>query len=119
MSLAHQDLAKLDHWSWIPTVIVESIPMRLKIPYETAEERGVFLELEVAQENLVASFEPQEQAALPDIRQAVSAALEDPIGSKKLSELLAGAKRVTIITENQFRQAPTREILPVLMDKAR
>jgi nickel-dependent lactate racemase len=93
--------------------------MTLKIPYETAEERGVFLELDVAQENLVASFVPREQAALADIRQAVSAALENPIGGKKLSELLAEARKVTIITENQFRQAPTREILPVLIDKAR
>jgi len=112
--LADQDSAKLDHWSWIRTVIAEGTPMRLKIPYETAEERGVFLELDVDQGNLVASYVPREQAALADIRQAVSAALENPIGSKKLSELLAGAKRVTIITENQFRQAPAREILPVL-----
>jgi len=93
--------------------------MILKIPYETAEERGVFLELEVEQANLAGSFVPQEPPPLPGIQQAAAAAVEDPIGSRKLSALLAEAKRVTIITENQFRQAPVREILPVLIEKAR
>ena len=49
----------------------------------------------------------------------MAAAVENPIGSKKLSELLAEAKKVTIITENQFRQTPVREIIPVLIEKAR
>jgi len=33
----------------------------------------------------------------------VSAAVENPVAGPKLSGLLAGAKKVTIITENQFR----------------
>ncbi|MDN5345151.1 MAG: lactate racemase, partial [Clostridia bacterium] len=93
--------------------------MLLKVPYETAEERGVFLELEVEDKNLAGSFVPEEQQPLPDLKEAVAAAVENPIGSKKLSELLAGAKKVTIITENQFRQAPVREMLPVLIEKAK
>ena len=93
--------------------------MRLRVPYETAEERGVFLELEVDQKNLVASFVPQEQPPLADIGQAVAAAVENPIGGRKLSALLAEARKVTIVTENQFRQAPVREILPTLIEKAR
>ncbi|HHW06495.1 MAG TPA: DUF2088 domain-containing protein [Clostridia bacterium] len=93
--------------------------MKLKVPYETAEDRGVFLELEVDEKNLVASFIPQEQPALPSVAKAVAEAVENPIGSKKLSELLVGAKKVTIITENQFRQAPVQEVLPVLIEKAK
>lgn len=93
--------------------------MKLRVPYETAEDRGVFLELEVDEKNLVASFVPQEQPALPSVAKAVAEAVENPIGSKKLSELLVGAKKVTIITENQFRQAPVQEVLPVLIEKAK
>jgi len=93
--------------------------MLLKVPYEAAEERGVYLELEVSDNNLVKSFIPKEQAALPDLKGAVERAVENPIGSKKLSELLVGAKNVIIITENQFRQAPIKEILPILIKKAK
>lgn len=93
--------------------------MRLEVPYESAEDRGVFLNLEVDEGNLVATFIPKEPPALPDVVDAAVKAVENPIGGKKLSELLMGAKRVTIITENQFRQAPVREILPWLLSKIR
>ncbi len=93
--------------------------MKLRVPYETAEDRGVCLELEVDRKNLVASFVPEEQPALPDLQRAAAEAVENPIGTRKLSELLEGARKVTIITENQFRQAPAREILPTLIEKAR
>ncbi|MBE3572347.1 MAG: DUF2088 domain-containing protein [Moorella humiferrea] len=93
--------------------------MKLQVPYETAEDRGVFLELEVEEKNLAGSFIPHEQPSLPSIAKAVAEAVENPVGSKKLSELLVGAKKVTIITENQFRQAPVREVLPVLIEKAK
>lgn len=89
--------------------------MKLQIPYETAEDRGVFLELEVDDKNLVASFIPQEPPAVSGLVETLAKAVENPVGGKKLSELLKGAKKVTIITENQFRQAPVREILPWLL----
>ena len=117
--LGPQDPAGRDEWSGFRNGTAEVTYMRLQIPYETAEERGVFVELEVAPENLVASFVPQEQAPLPDVGQAVAAAVESPVGGRKLSELLAGAGKVTIITENQFRAARVREILPVLLAKAK
>ncbi|MBC7331326.1 MAG: DUF2088 domain-containing protein [Synergistetes bacterium] len=93
--------------------------MVLKVPYESAEERGVFLELEVEESNLVASFIPKEPPAIPNLVEAVSEAVENPVGGEKLSSLLKGAKRVTIITENQFRQAPVYEILPWLLPKVK
>ncbi len=90
---------------------------KIKIPYETAEERGVFLELELDKKNLFASFIPNEQSGIKDIRGAVVKAIENPVAGKKLSEILSGAKKVTIITENQFRQAPITEIVPYLLEE--
>jgi len=91
--------------------------MRIRVPYESAEERGVFLDLEVDERNLVYSFVPQEPSAIPDLIEALAKAVENPIGGRKLSELLKGAKKVTIITENQFRQAPVKEVLPWLLSE--
>src|SRR5664279_720381 len=78
----------------------------LKIPYETAEERGVYLSLELDKRNLIASFIPTEQPAITDVQGAVAKAVENPVSGKRLSEILLGARKVTIITENQFRQGP-------------
>src|ERR1039458_3237974 len=84
----------------------------LKIPYETTDDRDKFLELKVGSKNLVQSFIPREQPPLVDLMSDVVKAAENPIGGKKLSELLAGARKVAIITENQYRGAPVTEIVP-------
>ena len=50
---------------------------------------------------------------LPDLMGSLLHAVENPFGGKKLSELLAGARKVAIITENQFRAAPDGPVSPV------
>lgn len=87
----------------------------LKIPYETAEDRGKFLELTVDDRNLAGAFVPSEQPALTDIVGALAAAVEKPVGGKNLSALLKSAKKVAIVTENQFRQAPASAVVRWLL----
>ena len=43
---------------------------KIKVPFETAEESSVFLELEVPDRNLVHSFVPEEPPKLPDVASA-------------------------------------------------
>ncbi|MBC7223828.1 MAG: DUF2088 domain-containing protein [Anaerolineae bacterium] len=92
---------------------------KIQVPYETAEESGVFLELEVPDANLVQSFVPQEPPPLPDVAAAAAYAVEHPLGTKPLSQLVRKGDRVVIITENQFRAAPAREILPPILELLR
>ena len=92
---------------------------RLKVPYDTAEEMGVFLDLNVPDENLVASFLPVEPPALTDLPAAAAYAVEHPFGSKPLSQLIRKGDKVVILTENQFRAAPAASILPMLFQKIR
>ena len=91
----------------------------LKIPYETTDDTGRFLELTLDSKNLAGSFVPQEQPPLADLMGRVVKAVENPIGGKKLSELLTGVRKVAIITENQFRGAPVTEIVPWLVSEIR
>lgn len=91
----------------------------LRIPYETAENMGVSLELEVPDENLLIQCTPQEPAPVRDIVNAVDEAVESPMEGPKFSEIIRGGKKVIFITENQFRAAPARDILPGLVEKAR
>jgi nickel-dependent lactate racemase len=91
----------------------------LKIPYETTEDRGRSLSLVMNAKNLAGAFIPAESPPLADVTGTLSSVVENPIGGKRLSELLAKARKVTIITENQFRQAPTERILPWLLTRIR
>ena len=88
---------------------------KLKVPFETAEESNVFLELEVPDRNLVQGFAPEEPPKLSDAASAALYAVEHPIGGKPLSKLLRAGAKVAIITENQFRAAPANVILPDLV----
>jgi len=91
----------------------------LRIPYESLEKPGAYLELEVPDKNLKAKIIPQEPGGIQDLSVAVEKAVEAPVDGPKFSELVRNGKRVTFITENQFRQAPARDILPVLIEKGR
>ncbi len=90
---------------------------KIKVPFDTAEDMGVFLDLEVPDKNLVASFVPEEPPALLDLTEAIAYAVEHPLGCKPLSQLVRKGDKVVILTENQFRAAPASAILPVLIDK--
>lgn len=89
---------------------------KIQVPFETAEEIGVFLDLEVPDKNLVASFVPDEPPALPDVAAATAYAIEHPLGCKPISRLVRKGDKVTIITENQFRAAPADKILPPILE---
>ena len=91
----------------------------LRVPYETTHDRGKFVDLKINRENLIRSFIPKEPLPLPDLMANVMRAVENPISGKKLSELLAGARKVAIITENQFRGGPVTQILPWLLAQVR
>jgi nickel-dependent lactate racemase len=88
---------------------------KIKVPFETAEESSVFLELEVGDHNLVHAFVPEEPPKLPDVAKAALYAMEHPIQGKSLSKLLRAGAKVVIMTENQFRAAPAHSILPDLI----
>lgn len=88
----------------------------LKVPFETAEERGVTLDLNVPDSCHLMQFVPNEPAAVPDVAKAVLEAVEHPIGSKPFSELVAGGRKVLLMIENQFRAAPADRMLPPLVD---
>ena len=92
---------------------------KIQVPFETAEETGVSLELDVPNRNLVGSFIPQEPTALPDVSAAAAYAVEHPLGSKPLSKMVRRGDKVVIITENQFRAAPTHQILPPILETIR
>lgn len=90
----------------------------VKVPYETAEERGVTLDLMIPETCKLLKFIPNELPALSDAAIAVVDAVENPVGSKKFSELIGKDKTVLFMIENQFRAAPVDVLLPPLVKMA-
>jgi lactate racemase len=89
---------------------------KIRVPFETPEESGVYLDLEVPDQNLIQSFIPQEPLPVADVTKAAAYAMEHPLASKPLSKLIRRGQRVVIITENQFRAAPAHLVLPPILE---
>src|SRR5439155_14116483 len=100
----------------------------LRIPFESLDpltigaaddESKVYreeLELEVPDRNLLAAVYPEEPEPAANATEAARAALEAPVSGRRLSELLAGATRVAVIIDNQFRPTPASKLLPPVLD---
>ena len=59
--------------------------MLVKIPYETGEDKGVNLELEIPDTNLLRAFVPKEPGPVDDLTKEVAKAIENPIKGKRFS----------------------------------
>jgi len=101
---------------------------RLMIPYESLDPLTIgsagdetktyreTLEFEIPEENLLAAVYPDEPDPVPDTTGAARTALESPVSGPRFSEILAGAKRVAVVIDNQFRPTPQSKILPAVLD---
>ena len=101
---------------------------RLKIPYESLDpltigaaddETKVYreeLELEVADENLLAAIYPDEPEPVANATDAARDALANPVSGLSFRELVEGGKSVAIVIDNQFRPTPAWKLLPAVFD---
>src|SRR5262249_43450050 len=74
------------------------------------------IELEIPERNLLAAIYPEEPEPVPDATEAARTALESPVSGPRFSELVAGATRVAVIIDNQFRPTPQSRLLPAVLD---
>jgi lactate racemase len=74
------------------------------------------LELEIPTANLLAAIFPDEPEPVASATEAAGNALEHPVSGPTFSQLLAGASRVAVIVDNQFRPTPQSRLLPPVLD---
>jgi nickel-dependent lactate racemase len=101
---------------------------RATIPYESLDPLTIgasgdeskvsrdTLELDIPQSNLLAAIYPDEPQPVPDATEAARQALESPTAGPGFSEILAGASRVAVVIDNQFRPTPQSKLLPAIFD---
>jgi len=101
---------------------------RAVIPYESLDPLTIgasgddekvkrdTLELEIPQRNLLAAIYPDEPEPVPSATEAARAALETPTFGPRFAEILAGARSVAVVIDNQFRPTPASKLLPPVFD---
>ncbi len=88
----------------------------IKIPYNKR-----FLEANIPDENLEAVLESKAHNYKSELTQEeiVEKALDNPIRSKSLEELVQGKKNMVIITSDHTRPVPSKVTLPILLRRIR
>lgn len=89
---------------------------KIKIPYHKE-----FWEIEIDNNNLEGILESKAHNFKSDISQEeiVARALDNPIGSLSMEELVKGKKNMVIITSDHTRPVPSKITLPILLKRIR
>ena len=90
--------------------------MQTTIPYHKTH-----LPIEIPDENFVGSLVSNSEnfKAAGTEREIVERALDNPIGSKSLEELVRGKKRMVIISSDHTRPVPSRVTMPIILRRIR
>lgn len=90
--------------------------MKVKVPYSKT-----YWNIEIPDENLVGVLESNASKFVTELTQEeiVNRALDNPIGGKKLEELVIGKKNVVIITSDHTRPVPSHITLPIMLKRIR
>ena len=75
------------------------------------------IEIRIPENNLVGVYSPRDVAPVADVRLEIRRALEEPIGSRPLSEQLQGRKNAVLIADDNTRLTPTDLLIPILLDE--
>jgi len=67
--------------------------------------------------NLLGSIDPKDRASVPDGKAEVARAIREPIGSRRLGEIVKPESRVAIVIDDATRPSPSHLIIPPLLDE--
>ncbi|MBQ6395395.1 MAG: nickel-dependent lactate racemase [Atopobiaceae bacterium] len=90
--------------------------MRIRLPYGTGN-----LEIEIPDERIAGILVPEgdENAYGRTEEEIVRDALDEPIGSAPLEELVRGKERIVLIASDHTRPVPTRILFPQMLERIR
>jgi len=82
------------------------------LPYGKAE-----VCVRVPTRNFLSSIEPREKPSVKDARAEIERALKEPIGSKRLGDIVKPEQKVAIVVDDATRPAPSHVMVPPLLDE--
>ena len=73
--------------------------------------------MRVPTQNFLGLIEPKEKPGVLDARAEIERALKEPVGSKKLSEIVKPEHKVAIVVDDATRPAPSHLMVPPILDE--
>lgn len=67
--------------------------------------------------NFLGAIEPHEKPGVPDAKAEIERALKEPVGSKRLSEIVKPEHKVAIVVDDATRPAPSHLMVPPILDE--
>lgn len=87
----------------------------MKFDFVSGEMKETF---NIPDNNLVSFFEPRKTIRPSEnAKEIIKSALENPIGAKRLEDIIFPYSRIAIVTDDATRSTPIREIMDVLLPK--
>ena len=75
------------------------------------------IEVDIPERNLIFDLSPRDVPPVKDYGEAIRKALANPIGTPPLYELVRPGQKVIIISDDNTRVTPTKQIVPLLLDE--
>jgi len=89
-----------------------SLLLKIEIPYGSGR-----LTIRIPERNLMGILEPKILPGVSDPRIEIKNALENPLNSKKISEIASSGDKVAIVVDDITRPLPTKILLPPILDE--
>ena len=86
--------------------------IRVSVPYGKEKAWCV-----IPEKNFAGYFDPKYTEPVKDLRTTLNHALDNPIGSRKLEEIISKGKTVAVIIDDSSRPTPQSQILPVVLER--
>jgi nickel-dependent lactate racemase len=67
--------------------------------------------------NFLGTIEPHEKTGVPDAKAEIERALKEPIGSKRLSEIVKPEHKVAVVVDDATRPTPSHLMVPPILDE--
>ena len=86
--------------------------MKVTLPY--GHEKVSF---EIPDKNFIGMMDPEFTPAIDDLKSAIENAIDNPIGTPPLSEIIKPGKKIAVIIDDDSRPTPQSVILPLLLPR--
>ena len=86
--------------------------MKVTIPYGHD-----YVSFDVPEKNFIGMMDPEFTPPVEDLKSAIEYAIDNPIGTKPLSEIVKPGKKIAVIIDDGSRPTPISTILPILLPR--
>jgi len=86
--------------------------MKVKLPYGNK-----FVEVDIPEDNFLALASPKEIRGINDAEVEINRALNNPIGTRKIEEIVKAGDSIVLIVDDNTRLTPCSKILPKVIER--